>query len=45
MHFEVVTDKQSYVCKDINRALKMQHLLQTAGISCIIKCVHKARVF
>lgn len=43
MHFEVITDKQSYVYRDLKMALKMQHLLQSAGINCTLKCVHKAR--
>ena len=43
MHFEVITEKAVYVYNSMNVALKMQHLLQSAGINCTVKCVHKAR--
>lgn len=43
MHYQIVTDKQTYAFRTMESALKVLNLLKSSGIECCINAVRKSR--
>ena len=43
MHYEVVTDKHTYVYSNYLSALNMFNFLKSSKINCVLKSVYKSR--